>query len=175
MPRRSSPSKQPSADAPSFHLDPEHVAFVTSDGISCAVAARDPGNQPAVAKVLAVRVQADRCTIEMFVDADRSTTVLHDLRTGSPIALTCSEPGSHRSIQLKGDGASVESATGQDVQFVTAKVDAAVARIAPLGYRQQGLRAYFGFTPAALKKVVFVAAAAFVQTPGPGAGARLGA
>ena len=157
-----------------LHLEPEHVSFITSDGVSCAVAARDASNQPSVAKGLAVRVRPDRRTVEVFVDAERSGALLRDVRAGSPLAFVCSEPASHRTIQLKGDRAGIESVTQDDARLVAAKVDAVVAHIAPLGYRQEGLRSYFGFTAAALMKIVFVASAAFAQTPGPGAGARLG-
>jgi hypothetical protein len=157
-----------------LQLEPEHASFITSDGISCAVAARDESNQPSIAKGLAVRVRADRRTIEVFVDAERSGPLLRDVLAGSPPAFVCSQPSSHRTIQLKGDRAVIEPTTPDDTRLVTAKVDAVVAHIAPLGYRQEGLRSYFGFNAAALTKIVFVVSAAFAQTPGPGAGARLG-
>jgi hypothetical protein len=174
MPRPSDSSDRSAADAPSLRLEADHVAFIAGDGISCSVAARDASNQPSVAKALAVRVLPDRRTIEVFVDAERSVALLRDLRAGSPLAFVCSEPASHRTMQLKGSTATLEAVTAPDVAYVAAKVDAVVAHISPLGYRREGLRAYFGFEPATLTKIVFVATAAFAQTPGPGAGARLG-
>jgi hypothetical protein len=157
-----------------LQLEPEHASFITSDGISCAVAARDEANQPSIAKGLAVRVRADRRTIEVLVDAERAGPLLRDVRAGSPLAFVCSQPSSHRTMQLKGECAAIEPTTPDDTRLVTAKVDAVVAHIAPLGYPHEGLRSYFGFNAAALTKIVFVVTSAFAQTPGPGAGARLG-
>ncbi len=166
---------RPAKDRSPFHLEAEHAVFITRDGISCSVAARDGSNQPSVAKALAVRVRPDQCTLEVIVDAERAPQVLRDLRADSPLACVFSEPGSHRTIQVKGEGAATEPASADDVRLVTTRVDAIIDHLVRHGYRREALRAYFGFTPAALTKIVFVAAAAFAQTPGPGAGARLGA
>jgi hypothetical protein len=154
-------------------LDAEHVAFLARAGISSAVAARDDANQPSVAKGLGVRVSADRRLVEVFVDTERAAPVLRDLRAGSPVAVVCSEPASHRTIQLKGERARIEEAAADDLAFVAGKVQGVIAHIAPLGYKADALRVYFSFTPAALAKVVFAPVAAFLQTPGPGAGAPL--
>ena len=158
-------------DAP--FLGAEHVAFLSGTAISSALAARDASNQPSLAKALGVRVQADRRVLEVFVDADRASELLRDLRAGSPVALVSSEPKSHRTIQVKGPRADIGPLVPGDEEFVAARVDAIVAHIVPLGYPDGALRAYFAFTPAALVKVVFTASAAFLQTPGPGAGAPL--
>lgn len=154
-------------------LGDEHVAFLSGDAISSAIASRDASNQPSVTKCLAVRVRGDQGTVEVFVDADRSVELLRDLRAGSPIALVCSEPMSHRTIQVKGVLADIGPLAPDDQKFVAARVEAIVAHIAPLGYPEDGLRAYFSFTPGALTRIVFAASAAFLQTPGPGAGAPL--
>lgn len=154
-------------------LDDEHVEFMTGGAISSAVSSRDARNQPSVAKGLAVRVRDDRRTVEVFVDAERAAGLLQDLRAGSPIAMVCSEPKSHRTIQVKGKRADIEAIAPGDERFVAARVEAVVTHIVPLGYRDEALRAYFAFTPAQLLKIVFAASAAFLQTPGPGAGAPL--
>ena len=162
------------ADKAGTHvLGDEHVAFMSGDAISSAIASRDASNQPSLTKCLAVRVRGDQGTVEVFVDADRSAELLRDLRAGNPIALVCSEPMSHRTIQVKGTRAEIGPLGPDDQKFVAAKVDAIVAHIAPLGYPEPGLRTYFSFTPAALTRIVFSASAAFLQTPGPGAGAPL--
>jgi hypothetical protein len=160
-----------SSDSPV--LDAEHIAFMSGAAISSAVAARSASNQPSIAKGLAVRVRGDQRTVEVFVDADRSVTLLQHLRAGSPVAIVCSEPQSHRTIQVKGQRAVIEPIAAGDEKFVAERVEALIAHIVPLGYRDDPLRAYWAFTPATLVKVVFAAAAAFLQTPGPGAGAPL--
>lgn len=165
--------KRPTTRVPPAVLDADHVAFISGGAVSSAVAARDASNQPSLAKGLAVRVRSDRRTVEVFMDAQRSADVLRDLSAGSPVALVCSEPKSHRTIQLKGTSVRLEPIAPGDAQFVAAKVDAVVEHIVPLGYQEAALRAYFSFTRAALAKVVFEATAAFLQTPGPGAGAPL--
>jgi hypothetical protein len=154
-------------------LDAEHVDFMSGAAISSAVAARSVSNQPSIAKGLAVRVRSDRRVVEVFVDADRSVALLEHVRAGSPVAVVCSEPRSHRTIQIKGQRADIEAITAGDEKFVADRVDTLVAHIVPLGYRDDPLRAYWAFAPAKLVKVVFAASAAFLQTPGPGAGAPL--
>ena len=154
-------------------LGAEHVAFLSGAAISSALAARDASNQPSLAKALGVRVQGDQRVLEVFVDAERASEVLRDLRAGSPVALVSSEPKSHRTIQVKGTRADIGPLGPGDEAYVAARVDAIVAHVAPLGYHQAALRAYLAFTPAALLKVVFTASAAFLQTPGPGAGTPL--
>jgi hypothetical protein len=161
------------ADNTSAVLDAEHVMFLSGGAISSAVAARNAANQPSLTKALAVRVRDDQRVVEIFVDAERSVILLQDLRAGSPIAIVCSEPMSHRTIQVKGPRAEIEPLAPGDAQFVSERVDAVVGHIAPMGYPVDGLRAYFAFTPSALTKIVFTATAAFLQTPGPGAGAPL--
>jgi len=161
------------ADKNTAVLGDEHVAFMSGDAISSAIASRDASNQPSLTKCLAVRVRGSQGEVEVFVDADRSVDLLRDLRAGGPIALVCSEPMSHRTIQVKGVRAAIGLLAPDDQNFVAAKVDAIVAHIAPLGYPEHGLRAYFSFTPGALTRIVFAVSAAFLQTPGPGAGAPL--
>jgi hypothetical protein len=154
-------------------LDAEHVQFMSGDAISSAVAARDNANRPSVAKGFAVRVHDGSGAVEVFVDTERAVDVLQDLRSGYPIALVCSEPMSHRTIQVKGERAEIKPLMPGDETFVARKVDGVVAHLLAFGYREQLLRAYFGFTPATLTRIVFTATAAFLQTPGPGAGAPL--
>src|SRR5215470_17002803 len=128
---------------------------MSSDAISSAISSRDASNQPSVTKCLAVRARGDQGTVEVFVDADRSVEVLRDLRAGSPIALVCSEPMSHRTIQVKGTRAEIGPVAPDDQKYVAAKVDAIVAHIAPLGYPEDSLRVYFSFTPDMLTRIVF--------------------
>jgi len=154
-------------------LGAEHVAFLAGAAISSALAARDASNRPSVAKALAVRVRPGEPAVEVFVDGDRAFELLRDLRAGSPVALVCSEPKSHRTIQVKGRRGDIVPLAAGDDAFVASRVDAIVAHIVPLGYHDAALRAYFAFAPASLLKVVFTATAAFLQTPGPGAGAPL--
>jgi hypothetical protein len=154
-------------------LGADHVAFLSGAAISSALAARDASNQPSLANALGVRVQPDQRVLEVFVDGERASELLRDLRSGSPVALVSSEPKSHRTIQVKGPRADIGPLAQGDEAFVASRVDAIVKHIVPLGYYDAALRAYFAFTPAALLKVVFTATAAFLQTPGPGAGAPL--
>ena len=154
-------------------LDDEHIAFMSRDAISTAISTRNHSNRSAVSKGLAVRVRADRRTVEIFVDAERSTEVLNDVRAQSPVAVVCSEPSTHRTIQVKGPGAAIEMLAADEVQFVAGKVDALVKHIVPLGYADNAIRVYLTYTPSRLVKIVFPASAAFLQTPGPGAGAPI--
>ena len=154
-------------------LDADSAAFIVRASVTNAVAARDANRMPSVGKALGARVSADRRTVEVFIDAERMAAVVRDLRAGSPIAVVFSEPGSHRTIQLKAPGARVEPLAVGDEALVARHVQGIVAHLAPLGYAPAAMRMYFGYTPQHLVRIVFAPTDAFAQTPGPGAGARL--
>lgn len=168
------PGSSPARPGGGAAFDADHAAFLRREWISCAVAARDAGNRPSLAKAVAVRLCDDLNTVEVFVDGERAAGVLRDLRAGSPIALVCSEPASHRSIQVKGERAEVLPVGPGDAEFVAARFEAVATHVVALSYPHDGIRAYFHYAPEHLAKITFVAGGAFGQTPGPGAGAPLG-
>lgn len=161
------------APAMSYLLDEQNAAFIAGPTASIAVAARDASNAPSLFKVAACRVSGDRRRIWLYVDRQLAAAVVRDLRAGSPIAAVFSEPATHRTIQIKGERAEVAAVTPADREYAREYFDSIVAHVAALDYPEAAVRCYFQFVPEQLVAISFTPAAAYEQTPGPGAGARL--
>ncbi len=157
----------------SYTLDERRAAFISLPHASIVIAARDANNVPSLFKAAACRVSADRRRVILFVDQQLGANVLRDLRAGSPIAAVFSEPATHRTIQLKGEYAEIGPATPADREYARERLESVVVHIAALDYPEAGIRCFFHFAPEQLVSVSFTPTAAFEQTPGPSAGARL--
>lgn len=157
----------------SYTLDDTNAAFIAGPAVSIAVAARDASNVPSLFKAVACRVSDDRRRVTVYVDQQLAAAVVRDLRAGSPIAAVFSEPATHRTIQLKGERADVGPVTPADREYARERFDNIVAHIAALDYAENAVKCYFHYAPEQLVAIVFAPTAAFEQTPGPGAGARL--
>jgi hypothetical protein len=155
---------------PSF--DEAHAAFMES-GVSVHVASRDPANVPSVARAVGCRVAPDRGRVTIFVSAAQAPELIRDLRASGKAAAVFSQPSTHRTIQIKGDDASVGALIEGDLARIAAYADALVRDLQALGYSEAFGRALVECDPADLVAVAFTPKAAFRQTPGPNAGAPL--
>jgi hypothetical protein len=153
-------------------LDEEHAAFLQG-GVSMLAASRDPANAPKLARALGCRVAPDRRRVTVFLAAYQAAEVLAAIRTTGTIAVGFNLPSTHRSLQLKGTDAVVSALEPGDLEIAARYVAAFVADIRLLGYEERLGRALLAFEPAELVAVGFTPSLAFVQTPGPRAGARL--
>ncbi len=163
----------PDGTGPMPVLDESTAAFIASPATSIAIASRDADGWPALFKAVACRVADDRSSVTLYVDGGVARDVLRALRDGSPVAAVFSEPATHRTLQIKGERATIGPAGPGDREFAHAQFEAVVAHIAALDYPEDGVRCYFHYEPDALVAVTFAPTAAFEQTPGPGAGAKL--
>lgn len=153
-------------------LDEAHAAFIQR-GVAIAAASRDAGNIASVGHACGCRVSADRRRVTLFVAARASRALLDDVRTTGMIAAVFCEPSTNRTIQLKGLDAAVASLTAADTGVLPAYVESMVEQMALCGFSEAYARAAWGTSPEDLVAVTFTPTAAFVQTPGPRAGAPL--
>jgi len=154
-------------------LDEDHAAFIQS-GVSILAASRDAANAPKLARAIGCRVSPDRRRVTVFVAAFQAAALIESLRATGAIAVGFNLPSTHRAFQLKGTDATVGSLDRGDLEIAVRYVEAFVADIALLGYSEPIGRALLAFDPAELLAISFTPSAAFVQTPGPRAGARVG-
>jgi hypothetical protein len=89
-------------------LDAELVAFIQG-GVSIHAASRSASHEPDLARALGCRVSADRRRVSVFLLASHCGALLADDRANGAVAVVFSLPGSHRTVQLKGKDAAVES------------------------------------------------------------------
>ncbi len=169
-------------------LDAEHAAFIQGP-VSIHAATRNAANQTTVTRCLGCRVSEDRRRVTVLLSAAQSTELLADLRADGTIAVVFSHPSSHRAVQLKAVDAVVASgraigavgavgtvapAAREATRFLEAYRKALAAEVGPLGFPEGFVRALLAVTPDDVVAVTFTPTAAFVQTPGPKAGAPLG-
>ena len=93
-------------------------------------------------------------------------------RTGM-IALVCSQPSTHRTIQLKGTDAEIVAVTAADRRIADRHLGAWVEELVSVGYPADFAAAVRGRAETGLAAIAFAPTSAFEQTPGPAAGTRL--
>jgi len=160
-----------SADAPLI-LDAEHAAFVVG-GVSILAASRDPQQLPSIARAHGCRVAADRRLVTVYVARSQSGTLLDDVERCGALAVVFSYPPTHRTIQLKSTRAVVRATVPGETDGVQAYVESFMASVAPFGYEWKQIEMLFAHRDGDLAAVDFPPESAFVQTPGPNAGAPM--
>jgi hypothetical protein len=153
-------------------LDAAHAAFVVG-GVTISVASSDAAGRPSVGRALGCRVAPDRSRLTLFVARRPNGPLLADLARSGRIAACFSEPSTHRTIQLKGSDASLGPVDARDLTLMRVQIDAKVAELVPLGHEEALVRSVFHGEADDVVAVSFTPNAAFVQTPGPRAGAPL--
>jgi len=160
-------------ERPPALVDESLAQFITG-GVSVIVASRDAANVPSLTRAIGCRVAGDRRTVTVFVDATQAGAVLGDVLASRAIAVVFSQPSTHRTYQLKGvDAARVALADG-DRERIARYPDRMIGEIGKLGLPETFTRAMLASAPADVVAIAFTPCAAFDQTPGPRAGAKLG-
>lgn len=153
-------------------LNDETRGFLAS-GVAILVASRDARRVPSVARAKGCRVvRGDPPALRVILSAAQAGELLDDVRGSGMISATFSVPDTHRTLQFKGSDARVEPVDAEDRLATRACVDAFVAALDPLGFSAAFRRTIFA-SPGDEVVIVFTPAAAFQQTPGPAAGARI--
>ena len=92
---------------------------------------------------------------------------------GAPIAITFSQPITHRSIQVKGSRGAITTLDEEDRLESVRQSQGIRQELVDVGYPPSFAEAYCRVDPDILVALDLTLDAAFVQTPGPGAGAEL--
>jgi hypothetical protein len=162
------------AQRPPPLLDAGHAAFVTG-GVSIIAASTDAANVPSVERAIGCKVSADRRRVTIFVAASSARALVADIRRAGRVAVVFSDPPTHRALQLKGTDAEVVRVQPADHRVVAAYRAAFAAAIGSIGHPPELARAALACPPDEVVAIAFTPAAAFVQTPGPRAGAPVAA
>jgi hypothetical protein len=125
---------------------------------------------PHVARAVGIRVSADRASFTLFLPEGPGARALRDLESVPLIAVTASEPPTHRTVQLKGSVRALRAPSAEERSCVE-------------GYPERfaGVVAFAGLARATVMRLnVWPARAVdveltelFDQSPGPRAGAPL--
>jgi hypothetical protein len=158
--------------APPPLIDAELAAFMQL-GVSITVGSSDAANRPSIARGAGCRVGVDEGTVSIFISQAQAAPLLAHVRETGRLAAVFSQPSTHRTLQLKGAGATVEHAGPRDVAIVARYRDAFVAELAQLDYAEQLIRTLLACPDEDLVALRFTPTEAFSQTPGPNAGRSL--
>lgn len=157
---------------PPVPLDDETARFLAC-GESITVGSRDVRCVPSLIKAAGCRVDPTARRVRVLVDRRQARQLLADVAATGAVALVVSRPSTHHTLQVKGSDAAVEPLRDGDAEVAVAHRLAFARELVPLGYRRDWTRAIHEFPVEELVAVAFTVDAAYAQTPGPGAGARL--
>lgn len=153
-------------------IDEELAAFLQS-GQSLHVASRGENLAASLDRALGCRVSADRRRVTVFILASHGAAMLEDFGRNGAIAFVASQPSTHRTVQLKGVDAVAGPVEPGDAALLARQADGFARDLVALGYAESLPRLLVEGDPGDVVAVTFTPVQAFVQTPGPGAGAPM--
>lgn len=149
----------------------EELAEFIQSGVSIQIGTRDARLVPDCVRLVGARVEPGRTEVTVFVPRATGSTSIANLRENGRIAVCFSRPADHRSIQLKGRIVGLDEAGPADRAVVDRYRAALVEVLGVLGLPPRTLLRMNHWPCAAAR---FEVESVYVQTPGPGAGDRLG-
>jgi hypothetical protein len=153
-------------------IDTELAAFMES-GISLNLASCDSARMPSVARAIGCRVTDGGRTVRLLVSRQQCAKVLDHIAQSGRVAVVISRPSTHRTVQVKAEGARIDSASADDLAAVHRYLDSFPAELAPMNYDPAMIRSFLRCPDEDVCAVVFTPCSAFSQTPGSGAGREL--
>jgi len=153
-------------------LADELIRFMES-GISLCAASRDKRLLPSLARVLACRVERQQGRVRLLLASSQSEQLLRDCLATDRIALVLSDPPTHRTWQLKGDGVQIHEVTQGDQQCIERHGAEFALTIGPLGFSPAFASALFAHPAGEVVAIGFTPQQLFDQTPGPRAGEKI--
>jgi hypothetical protein len=152
------------------HMVQERLKRFLDGGISVIVGTVDGDGVPTCCRAIAIRSKDDFETITVYVPAATAGETVANLATTRRIAVSCTEPLSHNSIQLKGLTRGVKLAPSEDREFVSGRLEAFAECLGDFGLPRTVTRRLSHWPAFAIEIAV---EQFFDQTPGPRAGEEL--
>jgi hypothetical protein len=152
---------------------PERVVEFLRGPSVMQVATRDGEFWPDHAYVGGAVPHEDRQTVTFFVYEKRAKQILRNVENNGRIALTLGQ-ASHEAYQLKGTYLSSRPATEEDYALVEAYRNALYASLSQLWPEEMAKKLVLGMAYRPAVAITFRVEDIYLQTPGPGAGERLG-
>jgi hypothetical protein len=134
------------------------------------VATRDDYLRPSIARAWGLAASSDGAEVALCVAAPAGSSTRANLESNGAIAVTCSQPSTYRTVQLKGHVIAVSETSDDHLAAVDEHVEAFSREAEAVGLPPGSGRR---FTDAGLVAVSFTVSEVYDQTPGPNAGARL--
>lgn len=153
-------------------LPPDWAAHLES-GVSHRLGSSHADGQPEICRALAAQVLVDG-RVEVLLAADVGESLLAAAQASGRIAYVAAQPGSHRTLHVKGVDAEVFAATTAHAPLFERCRERFIAQVAPYGFKREAIMAiWYDLDVQRLAGVRFTPSGAWDQTPGPGAGATI--
>lgn len=137
------------------------------------LAARDDRFRAAIARSMSMSCDMASGHIDIFLTAAVWTDFMRAIKPGAVIAVTATHPGTYVSYQAKGPVEAIDPAGDCDVARTRLNIERMLTLLGSLGATRQQLAHIFSTD--SLVRVRMRPTDIFAQTPGAGAGARIGA
>lgn len=151
----------------------EEIAAFAQGGVSIVASSRDANLQPSLARVFAFHASPDRRHVTIVVSAPQAAALLADVEACGQIAVAITEPSTHRSYQVKGRHARVQTLRPFDHAACEQHTELFLREVCPLGFTEPLVRAVLDIPPSDRVAISFTPEQSFSQTPGTTAGVRL--
>lgn len=144
-------------------------------GVSISMATANADHLPSVTKAQGCRVADDRRRITVFASRLASADVIRDLEIHGIVTAVFCLPSTDETFQIKGHQARLEALQPGDRNLLIAYRRAFAQQVEPFGFPRELSTTFFDFLEDELVAISFEPFAIFDQTPGPKAGAAVGA
>jgi hypothetical protein len=162
----------PAAQDSPYRIDDETAEFI-QHFVSINVASRNLDYRPAVARAAGCRIDEDRTHLTVYVDQSSNRQLLENLRANGCLAVVFSRPSSHRTIQFKGNDATLEKVNEADLQQIRDYLETFRQELRDIGFPEPFYQAILPPAAHSYVGIRFSAERAYSQTPGPDAGKKL--
>lgn len=150
---------------------PQPIVEFLKTGISVMVGTRDTSLMPECTRAWGIEVGAGRGAVTVFLSEAFAGKTIENLRGNGNIAVTCTRPTDHTTCQLKGRVLSIKPATKAHRGVSRRWHRDFIAELRAIGVPSALGEAWIAEPTVAVEIAV---TEVFDQTPGPGAGRRIG-
>ncbi len=150
---------------------PDSIVALLQTGISVMVGTRDASLIPECTRAWGIHTAADRHTVTILLSKAIAAKTIENLRENGKIAVTCTRPTDHITCQLKGQVRSTRPVTSVDRDMSKRWHREFMAELTAIGVPSTLGEAWIAEPTVAVEMTV---TDVFDQTPGPGAGKRIG-
>jgi hypothetical protein len=150
-------------------LPPDWAAHLES-GVSHRLGGSHADGQPEICRGLAAQALADG-RVEVLLAADTADRLLAAVQASGRVAYVAAQPGSHRTLHVKGLDAEVFTPTAGHAPLFERCRERFIAQVEPYGFSREAIMAiWYDLGVQRLAGIRFTPCGAWDQTPGPGAG-----
>lgn len=154
---------------PPTPISEDLVAFL-AQGVSLLVGTCDATLTPHCTRATGVRIHPDRCHATVYLPEVTSRNTVTHVAVNPRVAVLVSQPLDHRSFQMKGSVVRVAPAPSEALAFIEAYLASFARVLETVGMPYEVVTNLSHWPSVALELQL---EELFLQTPGPGAGARL--